>query len=133
VVYDMSYSASSSSESETGPSTTAAASPGASVSASTGAARSRSRSRAQEAQGHEVVVHRVDGLRVTPHWTHGDSLTLDVQLTHARPVAGDGAMQGPGARETEFSSTVELSFDEWQSVATVEDGTRELQLRVSWR
>ncbi|MGN6527680.1 MAG: hypothetical protein ACTHL8_14935 [Burkholderiaceae bacterium] len=133
VVYDMSYAASASSESETDPSTMTAAASGASVSAGTGGSRSRSRSRAQEAQGHEVVVHRVDGLRVTPHWTRGDTLALDVQLTHARPAPGDGSAQSLGSRETEFSSTVELSFDEWQPVATVEDGTRELQLRVSWR
>lgn len=133
LVYDLSYAASSSSESEAAPSTVTAAASGASVSAGTGASRSRSRSRAQEAQAHEVVVHRVDGLRVTPHWTHGDTLALDVQFIQARPTAGDGAAQGPGVRETEFSSTVQLSFDEWQPVATVEDGTRELQLRVSWR
>ncbi len=125
LVYDMSYAASSESES-----VAAASGP---ASAGGGASRSRSRSRAQETAAHEAVVHRVDGLRVVPHWTRGDTLALEVQLTQARPVAGDGAAQVGGERGFEFSSTVALSFDDWQTVATVGDGGEELQLRVSWR
>ncbi len=128
-VYDMSYASNSSTDATTD------AAPAASGVAGTGASKSRSRSRERGVEGHEVVVHRVDGLRVTPHWTRGDTLELDFQLTHGAPTPGSG-MTGADAsatREFNVTSTVQLSFDEWQSVATVGDGAEELQLRVTWR
>ena len=131
-VYDMSYKASASAESSTD------ATAAASGVAGNGASRARSRSREQGAEGHEVVVHRVDGMRVTPHWTQGDTLELDIQLTHGAPTAGSGMTGADGSATREFSvtSTVQVSFDEWQSVATVgtsDQGGDELQVRVSWR
>lgn len=79
--------------------------------------------------GHEVTLHRIDGLRVTPHWTHGDSLALDLELTRTGPGAdGDES----SARAIGLRSTVQLSFDEWQGVARVGDD-QELQVRVRWR
>jgi hypothetical protein len=128
-VYDMSYAATSSSQAGTD------ASPAASGIAGTGASASRSRSRERGVEGHEIVVHRVDGMRVTPHWLRGDTLELDIQLTHGAPTPSSG-MTGADAgatREFNFTSTVQLSFDEWQSVATVGDGGEELQVRVTWR
>ena len=100
-----------------------------SASGVTGASRSQS----QGAQGHEVTIHRVMGLRVTPHWSHGDSLALDLQLTRQGPVDG---VEDAGARTSngvDFKSTVQVSFDEWQTVATVGADEGELQVRVSWR
>lgn len=130
LVYDMSYAASASARS----STDASAGTASGVPA-TGASRSRSQSREQGASGHDVVVHRVDGLRVTPRWTQGDTLELDLQLTHATPVASSGmtSADSRSSREIDFHSTVQVSFDEWLGVATVGEGGEELQVRVSWR
>jgi len=96
---------------------------------------SLSRSREAEVESHEVVVHRVDGLRVTPHWTHGDTLALDIALTHAAPapVSRSASPDARAGRDIDFHSTVQASFDEWLTVATVGDGGDELQVRVTWR
>ena len=128
-VYDMSYAATSSSQSSTD------AGQAASGVAGAGASKSRSRSSDRGASGREVVVHRVEGMRVTPHWMRGDTLEVDIQLTHGAPTAGSG-MTGADAsatREFSFASTVQLSFDEWQTVASVGDGGEELQVRVTWQ
>jgi len=77
-------------------------------------------------------MHRVDGLRVTPHWTHGDTLSLDLELTHAG-AAPDADANARATRDIDFRSTLQLSFDEWQGVARVGEGGDELQVRVSWR
>ena len=100
------------------------------------ARRAPARTRTQaEVQSHEVVVHRVDGLRVTPHWTHGDTLELDVALTHAAPTASRATRPRTRARsrDIDFHSTVQASFDEWLTVASVGEGGDELQIRVTWR
>jgi hypothetical protein len=77
------------------------------------------------ASGYEVVVHRVEGLRVTPWWTHGDTLRLDLAVTR---------IGNPGdERDLELSSTVEASFDEWLPVARLGAAGDELQVRVTWR
>jgi hypothetical protein len=76
------------------------------------------------ASGHEVVVHRVEGLRVTPRWTHGDTLQLDLALTRAGNPGDD--------HDLALYSTVEASFDEWLAVARLGAGD-ELQVRVTWR
>jgi hypothetical protein len=77
------------------------------------------------ASGYEVVVHHVEGLRVTPRWTHGDTLRLDLAVTR---------IGSPGdERDLELSSTVEASFDEWLPVARLGAAGDELQVRVSWR
>ena len=110
-VYDMSWSERSDAEAES----------------ASGAARARSQ--AQGAAGHDVLLHRVDGLRVTPHWTHGDSLALELELTHVR----SGTDAQADVEAVDFRSTVQLSFDEWQGVARVGDKGDELQVRVSWR
>jgi hypothetical protein len=133
-VYDMAFSANSSASASTDGSSQVVAGAASSVT-STGGSRSSSRSHQGEVQSHEVVVHRVDGLRVTPRWTHGDTLELDVALTHAAPTAVSrsadaGARAG---RDIDFHSTVQASFDEWLTVASVGDGGDELQIRVSWR
>ena len=133
-VYDMAYMASSSASSTTDGSsqvTTGAASSATAI----GGTRSRSRSREAEMQSHEVVVHRVDGLRVTPHWTKGDTLEIDVALTHAAPVpvSRSASPDARAGRDIDFHSTVQASFDEWLTVANVGDGGDELQIRVSWR
>lgn len=128
-VYEMSYSAESSAQSDTD------ATASAGNASNGGASHSRSQSKDRGTSGHEVVVHRVDGLRVTPHWRVGDTLELDVALTHRAPT-DDGGGSGYGsraARDIDFHSTVELSFDDWQTVASVGDGGEELQIRVSWR
>ena len=133
-VYDMAFSANASASSSTDASAqvvTGAASSAASI----GATRSASRSHAAEVQSHEVVVHRVDGLRVTPHWTHGDTLELDIALTHAAPaaVSRNASPDARAGRDIDFHSTVQASFDEWLTVANVGDGGDELQIRVTWR
>ena len=110
-VYDMAWSARS----------------GAESGSTTGA--SRAVSRAQGSAGHDVVLHRVDGLRVTPHWTHGDTLALDLELTHVAAGADPQADE----QAIDFRSTVQLSFDEWQGVARVGESGDELQVRVNWR
>jgi hypothetical protein len=125
----MSYAATSSSQSSTD------VGQAASGVAANGASKSRSRSSDRGASGHEVVVHRVEGMRVTPHWMRGDTLEVDIQLTHGAPTSGSG-MTGADAsatREFSFASTIQLSFDEWQTVASVGDGGEELQVRVTWQ
>jgi hypothetical protein len=83
------------------------------------------RSRESGAAGHEVLVHHVQGLRVTPWWTHGDALDLDLEITRA----GD-----PGdPRDLDLHSTVRASIDEWLTVARLGPGDDELQIRVTWR
>ena len=126
MAWDMAYAASASARSSTDPAS------GATVG---GASRARAHSQESAVQGHEVVVHRVDGLRVTPHWTHGDTLALDVALTHVAPAdpGRDGGAQARARRDVDFHSTVQASFDEWLTVASVGDGEQELQIRVSWR
>ena len=132
-VYDLVFAASASASASTDVSSQVVMGAASSI-ASAGASRSGSQSQQGGVQGHEVVIHRVDGLRVTPHWTKGDTLELDVALTHAAPVsvsrsATAGARAG---RDVDFQSTVQASFDEWLTVASVGDGD-ELQIRVSWR
>ncbi|MBW8756259.1 MAG: hypothetical protein JF586_01485 [Burkholderiales bacterium] len=133
-VYDMAWTANASASATTDPSAQVVT--GAASSASViGGSRSLALSHASGVQSHEVVVHRVDGLRVTPHWSHGDTLQLDVALTQATPAPGSrGATAATRAsRDVDFHSTVEASFDEWLTVATVGDGGDELQIRVTWR
>lgn len=133
-VYDMAFTARASAGSFSDGSSQEVT--GAASSATTiGATGSRSRSQAAEVQSHEVVVHRVDGLRVTPHWTHGDTLALDIALVHAgpAPVSRGASPDARAERDVDFHSTVQASFDEWLTVASVGDGGDELQIRVSWR
>lgn len=133
-VYDMAWTASSSASASTDASSQVVT--GAASSASvTGGTRSQSRSHEAEVQSHEVVIHRVDGLRVTPRWTQGDTLELDVALTHEAPAAvSRSATAGArGSRDVDFRSTVQASFDEWLTVASVGEGGDELQIRVTWR
>ena len=133
-VYDMAFSADARASASTDGSSqvvTGAASSATAI----GGSRSNSRSHESEVQSHEVVVHRVDGLRVTPRWTRGDTLELDIALTHAAPTAVS-RNASPGARagrDIDFHSTVQASFDEWLTVASVGDGDDELQIRVTWR
>jgi hypothetical protein len=133
-VYDMAWAATASASSSTDGSSqvvTGAASSATAI----GGSRSNSRSHASGVQSHEVVVHRVDGLRVTPHWTQGDTLELDVALTHAAPsgASRSASPDARAARDIDFHSTVQVSFDEWLTVASVGDGGDELQIRVTWR
>ena len=133
-VYDMAWTASASASSSTDGTSQVVMGVASSATAG-GASRSGYQSQQGGAQSHEVVVHRVDGLRVTPHWTRGDTLELDVALTHAAPTAVSrnataGALAG---RDVDFHSTVQASFDEWLTVANVGDGGDELQIRVTWR
>jgi hypothetical protein len=133
-VYDMAFTASASASSSTDGSAQVVTGAASSVTA-IGGSRANARSHEAEVQSHEVVVHRVDGLRVTPHWTHGDTLELDVALTHAAPAAvSNNASPGARAgRDIDVRSTVQASFDEWLTVASVGDGGEELQIRVTWR
>jgi len=133
-VYDMSFTASSSASASADGSSQVTMGAASSVT-STGGSRSNSRSHAAGVQSHEVVVHRVDGLRVTPHWTKGDTLEIDVALTHAAPapVSRNASPDARAGRDIDFHSTVQASFDEWLTVASVGDGGDELQIRVSWR
>jgi len=133
-IYDVAWTAEASASATTDPSAqvvTGAASSATAI----GGSRSLALSHASGVQAHEVVVHRVDGLRVTPHWKRGDTLQLDVALTHAAPAASSrGATAAARAsQDVDFRSTVEASFDEWLTVATVGDGGDELQIRVTWR
>jgi hypothetical protein len=133
-VYDMAFAANSSASSTTDGSSqvvTGAASSATAI----GGSRSVSRRRESEVQSHEVVVHRVDGLRVTPHWTRGDTLELDIALTHEAPaaVSRNASPDARAGRDIDFHSTVQASFDEWLPVASVGEGGDELQIRVSWR
>ncbi len=133
-VYDMAWTASSSASASTDASSQVVTGAASSVSA-TGGSRSGSRSHQAEVQSHEVVIHRVDGLRVTPRWTQGDTLELDIALTHVGPggVSRSATAGALGSRDVDFHSTVQASFDEWLSVASVGDGGDELQIRVTWR
>jgi hypothetical protein len=133
-VYDMAFTADADASSVTRGSSQIVT--GAASSATTiGGTRSRSRSHEAEVQSHEVIVHRVDGLRVTPHWTHGDTLELDIALTHAGPaaVSRNASPDARAGRDVDFHSTVQASFDEWLTVASVGDSGDELQIRVTWR
>ena len=133
-VYDMAWTANTSASASTDGSSQVVMGAASGVT-SVGASRAGYQSQQGGVQSHEVVVHRVDGLRVTPHWTHGDTLELDVALTHAAPSAvSRSATAGARAgRDIDFHSTVQASFDEWLTVASVGDGADELQIRVSWR
>ena len=133
-VYDMAWTASASASSSTDGTLQVVTGAASSVSAG-GAARSGYQSHEGGVQSHEVVVHRVDGLRVTPRWTRGDTLELDVALTHVAPagVSRAAAAGARASRDVDVHSTVQASFDEWLTVATVGDGGEELQVRVSWR
>ena len=83
------------------------------------------RSRESGVAGHEVLVHHVQGLRVIPRWTRGDTLELDLEVTRS----GDGA----DARDLDLRSTVQASIDEWLTVARLGAGDDELQIRITWR
>ncbi|MEP6503012.1 MAG: hypothetical protein ABJD97_06775 [Betaproteobacteria bacterium] len=134
MVWDMAWAASASARSSTDASGQVVSGAASSVAVG-GAARAHSQSQDSGVQGHEVVVHRVDGLRVTPHWTRGDTLELDVALTHvapAQPSRGAGA-GSRASRDVDLHSVVQASFDEWLTLASVGDGGEELQIRVSWR
>jgi hypothetical protein len=105
MVYDMSWSARARG---------AASAPGGGFAADAGGA-----------SGYEVVLHRVDGLRVTPRWTQGDSLRLDLAVTR---------IGHPGdERDLELTSTVVARFDEWLAVARLGGAGDEVQIRVSRR
>jgi hypothetical protein len=133
-VYDMAWTASASASSSTDASSQVVMGAASSV-GRTGGSRSASQSHEGEVQSHEVVLHHVDGLRVTPHWTRGDTLELDVALTHEAParVSRSATAGARGGRDVGFHSTVRASFDEWLTVANVGDGGDELQIRVTWR
>jgi len=77
------------------------------------------------AAGHEEFVHHVQGLRVTPWWTQGDTLELDLEITRY----GDAA----DPRDLDLHSTVQASIDEWLTVARLGAGDEELQVRVTRR
>jgi hypothetical protein len=83
--------------------------------------------RAQEsgAAGHEVLVHHVQGLRLTPRWSRGDTLELDLEVTRL----GDAS----DPRDLELQSTVRASLDEWLTVARLGQANDELQVRVTWQ
>ena len=133
-VYDMAWTANSSASASSDGTTQVVMGAASSVSTG-GGSRSASRSDRSGVQSHEVIVHRVDGLRVTPHWTKGDTLEIDVALTHAAPapVSRNASPDARAGRDIDFHSTVQASFDEWLTVASVGDGGDELQIRVSWR
>jgi len=133
-VYDMAWAAQSSASASTDPSAqvvTGAASSATAI----GGSRSQSRSQESAVQSHEVVVHRVEGLRVTPRWSRGDTLELDLTLTRTRPftVSRSATADARASQDVDLHSTVQASFDEWLTVATVGDGGDELQIRVTWR
>jgi hypothetical protein len=133
-VYDMAWMASASASASTDGTTQVVTGAASSVSTG-GASRSDAQSRQAGVQSHEVVIHRVDGLRVTPRWTQGDTLALDVAFTHVAPSpASRGATAGAlASRDIDLHSTVQASFDEWLTVASVGEGGDELQIRVTWR
>jgi hypothetical protein len=105
MVYDMSWS---------GRARGAASAPGGGFAADAGGA-----------SGYEVVVHRVEGLRVTPLWTHGDTLQLDLGVTRTGHPGDE--------RDLELTSIVEIRLDEWLAVARLGAAGDELQVRVSRR
>jgi len=133
-VYDMAWSGSASASASTDGTTQVVTGAASSVSAG-GASRSESRSRQSGVQSHEEVIHRVDGLRVTPRWTQGDTLELEVAFTHAAPasVSRNATAGARASRDIDVHSTVQVSFDEWLTVASVGDGGDDLQIRVTWR
>jgi len=133
-VYDMAWSANARASASTDGSAQVVAGAASSVTA-IGGSRSESSSHEAQVESHEVVIHRVDGLRVTPRWTRGDTLELDLALTHAGPasVSRNATAGARAGRDIDFRSTVQASFDEWVTVATVGDGGDELQIRVTWR
>jgi len=77
------------------------------------------------AASHEVAVHHVEGLRVVPRWTRGDSLPLELAVVR-------DAKQ-PDERDLELRTTVQVSLGEWTGVARLGTGDDELQVRVTWR
>jgi len=99
--------------------------PGASAGGPGASASFDARSRESGVAGHEVLVHHVQGLRVTPWWTRGDTLELDLEITRV----GDAA----DPRDLDLHSTVQASIDEWLTVARLGPGNDELQIRVTWR
>jgi len=133
-VYDMAWAGSASARASTDGTSQVVTGAASSVTAG-GASRSAYQSQQAGVQGHEVVVHRVDGLRVTPHWTRGDTLELELALTHAAPaaVSRNATADARASRDVDFHSTVQASFDEWLTVANVGNGGDELQIRVTWR
>ena len=133
-VYDMAWAGSASASASTDGTAQVVTGAASSVSAG-GASRSSSQSRQAGVQSHEEVIHRVDGLRVTPHWTQGDTLELDVAFTHEAPasVSRNATAGARASRDIDVHSTVQASFDEWLTVASVGDGGDELQIRVTWR
>ncbi|HYP33559.1 MAG TPA: hypothetical protein VES00_16945 [Burkholderiaceae bacterium] len=133
-VYDMAWTASARASASTDGSAQVVLGAASSVTA-IGGSRSAARSDESGVQDHEVVVHRVDGLRVTPRWTRGDALELDLALTHVAPtsVSRNATAGARASRDVDFHSTVRASFDEWLTVATVGDGGDELQIRVTRR
>ena len=133
-VYDMAWTAGSSASASSDGSTQVVMGAASSVS-SGGGSRSASQSHQSGVQSHEVAIHRVDGLRVTPHWTQGDTLELDVAFTRVAPaaVSRNASADARASRDIDVRSTVQASFDEWLTVASVGDGGDELQIRVSWR
>lgn len=133
-VYDMAWSGSASASASSDGSSQGGAGAASGVGHG-GSARSNSQSRQAGVQSHEVVIHRVDGLRVTPRWTQGDTLELDVAFTHVAPalVSRNATAGARASRDIDVRSTVQASFDEWLTVASVGDGGDELQIRVSWR
>ena len=133
-VYDMAWAGSASASASTDGTSQVVMGAASSVS-SGGGSRSASQSHQSGVQSHEVVAHRVDGLRVTPRWTQGDTLELDVAFTHVAPAdVSRGATAGARAsRDIDVHSTVQASFDEWLTVASVGEGGDELQIRVTWR
>jgi len=133
-VYDMAWTASSSASASADGSSQVVMGAASSV-AAIGGARSVAHSHEAGVQGHEVVIQRVDGLRVTPRWRHGVTLELDLALTHVAPasVSRNATAGARASGDVDFHSTVQASFDEWLTVATVGDGGDELQIRVTWR
>ena len=121
-VYDMAWSASASASASTDGSAQVTMGAASSITA-VGGSRSASRSHEAEVQSHEAVIHRVDGLRVTPHWTRGDTLLLDVALTHAAParVSRSASPDARAGHDLDVHSTVDR---ELRRVADHRDGGR---------
>jgi hypothetical protein len=77
------------------------------------------------AASHEEAVHHVQGLRVVPRWTHGDTLPLELSIVRDASSTDDPAVS--------LRTTVQVSLGEWTGVARLGAGDDELQVRVSWR